>query len=208
MSNPIRVAGLGLASILMLVSLNAGCKHEEDAWNCEKLKTEEEKRDCRRDMTIYQLIASQRPGSASTPSSSQSVNFIEDSAFVSNDTFVLSQSVPLPGSLTIQAVSGKINAADDIDIYVLAYTGGGSGNYLIDVSKPTTSSVCAAYTSFGPSGVATGTPDGSLVSAGTMTANVSTITLDLSSRTHLYIRCSGTLNETYSLRFAYSSLNK
>lgn len=200
-------AGLIGLAFLIMFPLAAGCKSEEP-WNCEARKNEEEKHDCRRDLAIFQLILSQKPGSTTPASSSQSVNFIEDSAFVSNDTFLLAQSVPLPSTQTIQAVSGKINTSDDIDIYVLAFSGGGSGNLLIDTSKPASTGVCAAYTSFGPSGVATGTPDGSLISAGTMTANVATITLDLYSRTHLYVRCSGALNETYSLRFAYSQLNR
>ncbi|MBI3395259.1 MAG: hypothetical protein HY042_05450 [Spirochaetia bacterium] len=181
-------------------------------FDCDHQDNQDSKNECVRDMTILQFLMHAPRTTSSTPASSpgaqtESVNFTQESSNIANDTFLAAASLPLPTQTVIQAVSGKINVEGDVDIYYISYTSGTASTFSVELSKPAATSTCTAYTSFGPSLVNSGTADGSLISAGAITANVATVTLDLVSRTHLYIRCSGLLNETYTVRLAYSALN-
>ncbi len=191
------------------VLLNCG---PQTPMTCEQEATQKEQEKCERESALFMLMLLNRRTAASpaaTPAATatQTINFTEESAFTLNDTFLMADSMSLPTASTIQAISGRINVEGDVDIYSVSYTSGTAPAIVIDISKPGTAAVCVMYTNFGPSALNSGTPDGSLVSAGVVSANITPVVLDKFSRTHLYIRCSGLLNETYTVRLAYSVYN-
>jgi len=194
-----------LLPLLFAATLN--CWH--GIAGCETKDTQKKRDQCNLEVAALAAILVPRAAKSASPSAGpvQTVNFIEESAYVSNDTFVMAQVLPLPSSSTVQALSGRINTEGDVDIYSVSYTSGAALAFVLDVSKPGTAAVCSMYTSFGPSGSTSSSPDGSLVHAGTISANVTALALDRVSHTHLYIRCSGLVNELYSVRLAYSALN-
>ncbi len=175
---------------------------------CEAKKTQAERDKCTMEAAAILALLAPKPARESSGSARvQTVNFMQESAYTSNDTFVLAHSLPLPDAYTVQAISGKINTEGDVDIYSVSYTSGTALAFVLDVSKPGTAALCSLYSSFGPSASTSGVPDGSMVNAGTVSANVTTVALDRVSHTHLYIRCSGLSGEMYTVRLAYSALN-
>ena len=188
--------------------LTAGC------WphipGCETKKTQKARDACVVETAALAALLGPKPAKppeSGAAAATQSVNFTEESSLVSNDTFVSAQSLPLPSSSVVQAVSGRISAENDVDIYKLSYTSGAAIAFVLDISKPGTSAVCSMYTSFGPSASTSSVPDGSMVSAGVISANVTALALDRVSQTHLYLRCSGASGDLYTIRIAYSALN-
>lgn len=192
----------------LLFTVTVNCWH--GIAGCETKDTQKKRDQCNFEVAALAALLVPRAAKSASPSAGpglQTVNFTEESAYVSNDTFVTAQVLPLPSASTVQALSGRINTEGDVDIYSVSYTSGAALAFVLDVSKPGTAAVCSMYTSFGPSGSASSSPDGSLVHAGTISANVTALALDRVSHTHLYIRCSGLSNELYSIRLAYSALN-
>lgn len=173
---------------------------------CEEGSEKEQER-CQETFLLTALILAQNKGPSPQTPASPAVNFIDESAYQLNGTFAAAQTLPRPSPAVIQSLSGRINAESDVDIYVMSYTSGQPLSFVIDASKPGTPAVCAMYTRFGESALDSAVPDGSLIPAGTLAAGSTPVVLDRVSRTHLYIRCSGLLNETYTVRFAYSTLN-
>ncbi len=174
---------------------------------CEEENKKDQER-CEEAALAATLVLFQNRSAAAPAPVSPGVNFVEESAFQLNGTFAVAQTLPLPTASTIQSISGRINTESDVDIYVLSYMSGEAPAFVMDASKPGTPSVCALYTRFGVSALDSAVPDGSLISVGALTASSTPVVLDRISRTHLYIRCSGVLNETYTVRLAYSTMNK